>query len=49
MYERLIPDPRDELMGNEWDVMEEHPMGHPSGVGFEILCYDFQHVFYQAR
>ena len=25
MYERLIPDPREELMGNEWDVIDEHP------------------------
>lgn len=40
VYERLIPDPRDELMGNEWDVMEEHPMGHPSGVGFEAGAGD---------
>lgn len=25
VYERLIPDPREELMGNEWDLMDEHP------------------------
>jgi hypothetical protein len=25
VYERLIPDPREELMGNEWDVIDEHP------------------------
>lgn len=36
VYERLIPDPREELMGNEWDVMEEHPSSYPTGgaVGF---------------
>lgn len=29
VYERLIPDPRDELMGAaEWDLMDEH---FPSG------------------
>lgn len=38
MYERLIPDPREELMGNEWDVLDEHPSthhgGHTAGAGF---------------
>ena len=38
VYERLIPDPRDELMGNEWDAMDEHesssfPMGGATGFG----------------
>lgn len=31
MYERLIPDPREELMGNEWDVLDEHPSSHHMG------------------
>jgi len=35
VYERLIPDPRDELMGNEWgDMMDEHNPSYPMGGGF---------------
>ena len=38
VYERLIPDPREELMGNEWgDMMDEgnpsYPMGAAAGFG----------------
>lgn len=25
MYERLIPDPREDFMLNDWDVIDEHP------------------------
>jgi hypothetical protein len=35
VYERLIPDPRDELMGNEWgeDLLDEHNPSYPMGGG----------------
>jgi hypothetical protein len=53
VYERLIPDPREELMGNEWgDMMDEgnssYPMGAAAGFGGGAVDDDIEKAILES-
>ena len=53
VYERLIPDPREELMGNEWgDMMDEgnpsYPMRAAAGFGRGAVDDDIEKAILES-